>query len=183
MHQSQCLKNNNKKQRYNVCPNRVTNSGGSSESVISDGTHPEGVGIEKPSYTDNKELQRLQELLKQRDDEISNSTLFILCLKGALYLDILVKMLKQEKSRAAAAEASLQGGTAVSVSSDSHLQVTSVKQQKPTTGELDTLHHHRQSHDASSTSGQLTEREQPIHRLSQKGLIEYLIVCASSFVL
>ena len=32
----------------------------------------EGVRVEKPSYTDNKQLQQLQELLKQRDDEISN---------------------------------------------------------------------------------------------------------------
>ena len=52
---------------------RVTSSSGSSEGVISDATHPESVRVEKPSYTDNKELQQLQELLKQRDDEISNS--------------------------------------------------------------------------------------------------------------
>ena len=32
----------------------------------------ESVRVEKPSYTDNKQLQQLQELLKQRDDEISN---------------------------------------------------------------------------------------------------------------
>lgn len=32
----------------------------------------EGVRVEKPSYTDDKQLQQLQELLKQRDDEISN---------------------------------------------------------------------------------------------------------------
>lgn len=81
-------------------------------------------------------------------------------------------MLKQEKSRAAAAEASLQGGTAVGVSSDSHLPVVSVKQQKPTTAEVDTMHHHR-SHDSNLVSDQLTERQQPIHRLSQKGLVEY----------
>ena len=69
-------------------------------------------------------------------------------------------MLKQEKSRAAAAEASLQGGTAVTISSGSNLQVTSVKQQKPTTAELDALHHHP-SHDVNSTGIQLTERQQP----------------------
>lgn len=50
--------------------NRVTSSG---EGVTSDGSRPESVRVEKPSYTDNKELQQLQELLKQRDDEISDS--------------------------------------------------------------------------------------------------------------
>jgi len=54
--------------------NRVTSSSGSSEGVISDGTHFDSVRIDKPSYTDNKEFQQLQELLKQRDDEISNMT-------------------------------------------------------------------------------------------------------------
>ena len=37
----------------------------------SSGNSPEPVRVEKPSYTDNKQLQQLQELLKQRDDEIS----------------------------------------------------------------------------------------------------------------
>jgi len=78
-------------------------------------------------------------------------------------------MLKQEKSRAAAAEASLQGGTAVNVSSDFP---PSIKQPKPITTELDSLHH-CQSHDASSTSNQLRERQQLTHdhRLSQKGMV------------
>jgi len=90
-------------------------------------------------------------------------------------------MLKQEKSRAAAAEASLQGGTAVAVSSDYHLQVGSVKQQKPTTAELESL----KSHDANSTSNQLRENRQPIHRLSHKGmgfLMACIILESTSFI-
>ena len=56
-----------------VIPNRVASGGDSSEGVTSDGANPENVRVEKPLYTDNKELRQLQELLKQRDDEISNS--------------------------------------------------------------------------------------------------------------
>ena len=81
------------------------------------------------------------------------------------FTDILVKMLKQEKSRAAAAEASLHGA---SVPSDTRHQTVSTKEPKAITNS-DTSHHDDHSQNNSSSSGQLSEQRS--HRTSHKGFL------------
>lgn len=80
-------------------------------------------------------------------------------------------MLKQEKSRAAAAEASLHGA---SVSSNTHQQTaTSTKDQKATVNS-DTPHHDYHSQNDTSSSDHLTEQQRS-HRASRKGTLEHQI--------
>ena len=80
------------------------------------------------------------------------------------FIDILVKMLKQEKSRAAAAEASLHID---SVPSDTHRQAASMKEAKAITNS-DTSCDDNHSQNNSSLSSQLTEQQRS-HRASHKG--------------
>lgn len=79
-------------------------------------------------------------------------------------IDILVKMLKQEKSRAAAAEASLHGG---SVPSDTHHQTASTKEAKAITNSH-TSCDDDPSQNNSSLSDRLTEQQRS-HRTTHKG--------------
>lgn len=79
-------------------------------------------------------------------------------------------MLKQEKSRAAAAEASLQGA---SVTSNIHQKTVNAKEQKvedKATHSSNSSHRDHHSQNISSSSNQLSE-QQKTHRQSHKGLL------------
>lgn len=76
-------------------------------------------------------------------------------------------MLKQEKSRAAAAEASLHGA---SKSSDAHPQTASTKDQRTVTN-TNTSHLRDQHSQSNSTDSDQLPEQQRSHRPPRKGLL------------
>jgi len=76
-------------------------------------------------------------------------------------------MLKQEKGRAAAAEASLHGA---SVSSNTHQQTATIRKDQKAAVNSDTSHHNNHSQDNTSSSDRLTEQQRS-HRTSHKGVL------------